>query len=142
MNPNPVAPPAQKSWFAQNWKMLAGVGCGLMLLCCMTSAVLVLIAGGADAFGDASARVDCGKPGPGGVDCDVKRTAGLTGLKACWSLEITCQNGGVMTGQSCASLAAGTDATQVNMPVDAFSNQDACDVPSNGAVKNLTVSAE
>ena len=45
-----------------------------------------------------AAQVDCGTPGPDGVDCDVQRTGGTGSLLACWTLEITCANQGVMVG--------------------------------------------
>lgn len=85
------------------------------------------------------ARVDCGAPGPGGVDCDIKRTGGESALQACWDLDITCENGGVMTGHACGELGAAAEKTSVNMPVDAFENQEACDAPASGKVKNLEV---
>lgn len=87
-----------------------------------------------------SARVDCGRPGPGGVDCTVKRTAGTAAVSACWDLEITCNNAGVMSAHACGKLAGDQATTVVNMPVAGFSNQKGCDVPKAGAVKNLEVS--
>lgn len=85
------------------------------------------------------ARVDCGQPGPGGVDCDLKRTGGESPIHACWDLDITCENGGVMTGHACGDLDAAAEKAVVNMPVADFSNQEACDVPSRGKVKNLSL---
>jgi hypothetical protein len=84
-------------------------------------------------------RVDCGEPGPGGVDCTMKRTAGSKSAEVCWDLEITCQNGGVMSGHTCGKLATEEQEGVVNMAADTFSDQDACDVPANGQVKNLQV---
>lgn len=84
-------------------------------------------------------RVDCGQPGPGGVDCTLKRTGGDADLQGCWDLEITCQNGGMMSGHACGKLAGNEAEGTVNMPVDSFADQDKCDVPTNGAVKNLEV---
>jgi hypothetical protein len=149
MTPQPNAPPSQPSWFSQNWKWLAGGGCLLALMCCGLFAVvggwlsLQQSAPGEDlpmnrATGDA-ARVDCGTPGPEGVDCDVKRTAGVGTIKACWTLAITCANQGVMEGEACGTVAAGEDRTTVTMPVAAFSNHDGCDAPKVGTVKGLTV---
>ncbi|MFZ5446063.1 MAG: hypothetical protein ACOZQL_39085 [Myxococcota bacterium] len=100
---------------------------------------LVVVAFAAFAKDLPSARVDCGVPGPNGVDCDVKRTAGKAALKACWNLEITCVNGGKMVASACHELAAGAKAGVANMPVASFSNQDQCDAPKSGAVKNLVV---
>lgn len=88
------------------------------------------------------ARVDCGQPGPGGVDCDIKRTGGEAALKACWDLDITCENGGVMTGHACGDLDAAAEKASVTMPVDAFENQEACDVPARGQVKNLELQVQ
>lgn len=84
-------------------------------------------------------RVDCGEPGPSGVDCDIKRTGGSAKLESCWDLEITCENGGVMKGHACGTLAAGAKKAVKNMPVSSFENQDACDVPKSGQVTNLVV---
>lgn len=142
MTPQPAPPAEQKSWFSRNWMWVAGGGC-LVLACCGVGTLLLV--GGAvasEAASQGSARVDCGTPGPSGVDCEVKRTAGLGGLQACWDLEITCTNGGTMRGHACGSLPAGSDGVTVNMPVAAFSNQDACDAPKQGAVQNLAVTAE
>ena len=144
MNPQPQGgPPQQQSWLQRNWKILAGVGCLGTLLCCGGFGLLSFFAAelGPNALGNGSARVDCGTPGPEGVDCVVKRTGMGGGLRPCWDLEITCQNGGVMVGNACGELpndTAGEEVT-VNMPVSAFSNQDGCDAPKSGAVKNLIV---
>jgi hypothetical protein len=151
----PGAPAPQQGWFSRNWKWLVGCGCLLALLCCGAFSVLAYAMkdAGVDAFNVAQksdqplvkvtetdgARVDCGAPGPGGVDCDVKRTSGGGALEACWDLDITCANGAVMRGHACGTLGAGEAATTVNMPVSAFSNQDACDAPARGAVQNLVV---
>lgn len=89
-----------------------------------------------------SARVDCGTPGPHGVDCLVQRTGGNRGFEACWDLAITCQSGGVMTGSACHSMAAADSKGEQNMPADGFSNQAACDVPASGQVENLKVTAQ
>lgn len=114
-----------------------------MLACCGLGTVLLV--GGAvasEAASASAARVDCGTPGPSGVDCEVKRTEGLGGFRACWDLEITCENGGKMRGHACGSVPAGGEGATVNMPVASFSNQDACDAPKQGAVLNLAVTAE
>jgi hypothetical protein len=139
-------PPQQPGWFSRNWKWVVLLGCVLPTTCCLTSAVLVLALGGEELesaiklAGDLpAARVDCGTPGPGGVDCDVKRTKGAAGFTACWDLEITCQNQGVMSGHACGTAKAGQDALVVNMPVSGFSNQEGCDAPVQGNVVNLTV---
>jgi len=71
----------------------------------------------------------------------VKRTGGSSGLEACWTLEIECANGGKMSGEACGSLSI-EDSVTVNMPVEGFSNQDACDAPKQGTVKNLVVTNE
>lgn len=161
MTPQPGPPPAQQqSWFARNWMWVAGGGC-LALMCC--AGVSLLLAGAlatqvpADGPGNtgpapgpspvkvgstSAARVDCGTPGPEGVDCDVKRTGGSGALQACWDLEITCENGGKMVGSGCGSLAAGASAGTVNLPVAAFSNQEGCDAPRQGKVVNLVVTDE
>lgn len=105
----------------------------------------MLLVGGvvaSEAAGTNAARVDCGTPGPSGVDCEVKRTEGLGGFRACWDLEIACQNGGKMSGHACGSVGAGAEGVTVNMPVSAFSNQDACDAPVRGTVQGLTVTNE
>lgn len=160
MTPQPVAPPPpqQQSWFSKNWMWVAGGGC-LVLACC---AFASLFAAGALASqlpdqptqpttdeptprGPASttaARVDCGTPGPEGVDCEIKRTGGSAAFQACWDLEITCVNGGVMVGQGCGSIAAQAAGGTVNLPVASFSNQEGCDAPRQGTVKNLVVTEE
>ena len=136
---------AQPSWFSRNWKWLAGLGCVVPLLCCGSLMVLGAVTGEQpidDVFKvttPVSARVDCGEPGPGGVDCIVKRTEGEGALTACWKLAITCRNQGVMRGDACGALAKGQAQTTVNMPVAGFSNQDGCDVPAAGAVQDLGV---
>jgi hypothetical protein len=88
-----------------------------------------------------AARVDCGTPGPHGVDCQVRRTGGDGAFEACWSLAITCQNGGVMNGSSCHAMAAGAAEGTANMPVAGFSGQDSCDVPASGKVEQLKVTS-
>lgn len=161
----PGAPAPQPGWFSRNWKWLVGVGCLGVAGCCgvFTVAGYVMKEAGVEALEEVQkeaekaanqpggqgpivklgaldgARVDCGQPGPEGVACDVKRTSGNGKLEACWDLDITCANGGVMSGHGCGTLGAGEAAGTVTMPVAAFSNQDACDVPSAGAVKNLVV---
>lgn len=84
-------------------------------------------------------RVDCGAPGPEGVDCDLKRTSGSSAVHVCWDLEITCANGGKMRGSRCHDIAAADKDAKANMPVDKFSDQDKCDTPKGGAVLNLVV---
>lgn len=98
-----------------------------------------LLLGGCEVTEANAGRVDCGAPGPGGVDCQVKRTAGTGAFQACWDLVISCQNGGKMTGSACHAMAAGASEGTQNMPVASFSNQDSCDVPSSGAVENLKI---
>jgi hypothetical protein len=141
MTPQPQSGPPQQSWFQKNWKILVGVGCLGTLLCCMGGGLIswLVAEAGPNAIGNGSARVDCGVPGPEGVDCVVKRTEGAGGLRPCWDLEITCQNGGVMVGSACGELPASSDEVTVNMPVASFSNQDGCDAPKSGAVKGLVV---
>ncbi|MDO5505454.1 MAG: hypothetical protein Q4F49_04065 [Pseudoxanthomonas suwonensis] len=87
----------------------------------------------------AAARVDCGTPGPHGVDCQVVRTGGPGAFEACWDLEISCQNNGVMTGASCHQVADGVPSGTQNMPVASFRNTEACDVPTSGQVRNLKI---
>ena len=89
-----------------------------------------------------AARVDCGAPGPQGVDCQVRRTGGSGGFEACWELVISCRNGGRMAGAACHPMAAGADEGVQNIPVAAFSNQAACDVPASGAVEGLKISPQ
>lgn len=136
----------QQSWFKKNWMWLAGAGCAIPMMCCGATMALGLIADEGKSTDPVvrvgeqpSARVDCGTPSPEGVDCDVKRTAGSAALEACWDLEITCNNGGVMSGHACGELADGEAASVANMAVADFSNQDGCDAPKAGAVKNLKV---
>ncbi|GMU59620.1 MAG: hypothetical protein AMXMBFR34_13830 [Myxococcaceae bacterium] len=140
------APGQQPGWFSRNWKWLVGGGCVLLLGCCgvmslgawLTGQEVATVRDAVEAL-DVAARVDCGTPGPGGVDCKLKRTAGAGKLEACWDLEITCTNGGKMLGHACGQLGAGQADGTANMPVSAFSNQDGCDSPVSGAVKNLLV---
>ena len=86
-----------------------------------------------------AARVDCGKPGPHGVDCAIRRTGGTGGFEACWDLAIACRNGGVMTGSACHGVAAGANGASMNMPVASFSDQARCDVPASGKVERLKI---
>ncbi len=86
-----------------------------------------------------AARVDCGTPGPHGVDCRVARTGGGSTFEACWDLVITCQNGSTMTGAACHTMAASAGEGSQNMPVASFSDQDRCDVPASGQVARLKV---
>lgn len=89
----------------------------------------------------ASARVDCGTPGPHGVDCRIQRTGGTGGFEACWTLVIGCGNGGGMSAATCHEVAAGIAGSSANMPVAGFSNQDTCDVPASGRVERLRITA-
>lgn len=89
-----------------------------------------------------SVRVDCGTPGPGGVDCTLTRTAGSMNVESCWDLEITCANQAVMSGHACAKLAGAAQTGTANMGVGDFSNQGACDAPKAGKVVNLVVTVE
>ena len=154
------APAPQPGWFSRNWKWLVGVGCLGALGCCGVFSIgAYFVQQEAEAVVNEAAtqlqkeaardtpadddtdgaRVDCGTPGPEGVDCDIKRKSGRTAFKACWDLEITCANGGVMVGHGCGTVAAGEAAGKANMPVSTFSNQEGCDAPKAGAVKQLTV---
>ncbi|MGY0799655.1 hypothetical protein ACW7G0_11455 [Lysobacter sp. A286] len=89
-----------------------------------------------------SARVDCGTPGPHGVDCQVQRTGGDGSFEACWDLIITCQNKGEMTGSACHEMTAGKSQGSENMPVAGFSSQDSCDAPVSGSVERLKVTSK
>ena len=95
--------------------------------------------GGAD---PAAARVDCGTPGPHGVDCEVRRTGGEVAFEACWTLAISCRNGAVMTGSACHVVPAGIGSGTANMPVAGFSGQDGCDAPANGKVEALKITPQ
>jgi len=88
-----------------------------------------------------AARVDCGTPGPHGVDCQVRRTGGSGSFEACWDLVIACRNGGEMTGSACHGMVAGETEGSKNMAVAGFSNQNACDVPSAGSVERLKITS-
>jgi len=107
----------------------------------LAAAALALAACTIDTNPD-SARVDCGAPGPGGVDCQVQRTGGDGGFEACWDLVISCQNGGEMTGSACHEMAAGANEGTENMPVAGFSGQDSCDVPASGKVERLKIASK
>lgn len=107
----------------------------------LSSAGLLLAACTVDTNPD-SARVDCGAPGPGGVDCQVQRTGGDGGFEACWDLVISCQNGGEMSGSACHEMAAGANEGTENMPVAGFSGQDSCDVPASGKVERLKITSK
>ena len=89
-----------------------------------------------------SARVDCGAPGPHGVDCQIQRTGGDGGFEACWDLVVSCQNGGEMTGSACHEMAAADSQGSENMPVAGFSSQDSCDVPASGSVEHLKITSK
>jgi len=89
-----------------------------------------------------AARVDCGTPGPHGVDCEVKRTGGDGAFEACWNLVITCQNGGEMIGAACHDMAAGESQGTQNMPVTGFSGQESCDMPASGKVEQLKITSK
>jgi len=107
----------------------------------LAAAALALAACTIDTNPD-SARVDCGAPGPGGVDCQVQRTGGDGDFEACWDLVISCQNGGEMTGSACHEMAAGANEGTENMPVAGFSGQDSCDVPASGKVERLKIASK
>jgi hypothetical protein len=132
------APPAT-GWWSKNWKWVVLLGCLVPTVCCGASAV-VAVALGLTLDPD-GVRVDCGEPGPRGVECTLKRTSGAGACEACWDLEIACANGAVMVGHACGSLGAGESDGRATMPVDAFSNQDACDAPASGTVTNLQVTS-
>ena len=116
---------------------LQTIACAIAL----STAGLLLAACTVDTNPD-SARVDCGTPGPGGVDCQVQRTGGDGGFEACWDLVISCQNGGEMTGSACHEMAAGANEGSENMPVAGFSSQDSCDVPASGKVERLKITSK
>lgn len=86
-----------------------------------------------------AARVDCGTPGPHGVECTIKRTAGNGGFEACWDLVIDCRNGGAMSGSACHKMAPGKNEASETMPVTSFSDQASCDVPTSGKVESMKV---
>lgn len=86
-----------------------------------------------------AARVDCGTPGPHGVDCTIKRTAGSGGFEACWDLVISCRNQGEMSGGACHIVTPGKNEASETMPVRSFSHQASCDVPTSGRVERLKV---
>lgn len=86
-----------------------------------------------------AARVDCGTPGPHGVECKIQRTAGNGGFEACWDLAITCRNKGEMSGGACHKVAPGKNEASEIMPVQSFSNQASCDVPTFGRVERLKI---
>jgi len=113
----------------------------IMRAIALSTAALALAACTVDTNPD-SARVDCGTPGPHGVDCQVQRTGGDGAFEACWDLVITCQNGGRMTGSACHAMAAGDTRGTRNMPVAGFSAQDACDVPASGSVERLEIASK
>lgn len=136
----PPPPAAQGSWFARNKVLAIAGGCFVLVACCGSSALLAVIF--SQPLGNGSARVDCGTPGPGGVDCEVVRTSGGGGLRPCWVLEITCQNGGLMRANACGTLGEGVDQVTVTMPASSFSNQSGCDAPKSGAVKELIVNPQ
>lgn len=135
------APPAQTGWFARNWKWVVLLGCVVPSLCCLGGTVVAVALGYSSVEPD-GVRVDCGEPGPGGVECTLKRTSGIGACEACWDLEILCANGAVMVGHACGALGAGESEGKANMQVDAFSNQDACDAPASGTVTNLQVTSQ
>ena len=89
-----------------------------------------------------AARVDCGTPGPHGVDCTVTRTGGDGAFQACWDLVITCRNEGVMSASACHGMAGGQGLSTQNMPVADFSGQQACDAPASGQVERLQIIAK
>lgn len=144
-----VTPPSQPpSWFSRNWMWLVAVFVVGPMICCGSCAVLGLVADDGASTSPIvrvtdlpSARVDCGEPGPGGVDCVLKRTDGAAALNACWDLDITCNNGGVMSGHGCGGLDANVPTATINIPAADFANQEGCDVPKQGAVKNLQITA-
>lgn len=128
--------PQPTSWFARNWKWLALIALLPGGCCCGATVIAASLSADEEVDG---ARVDCGTPGPGGVDCEVRRTSGKGPLEACWDLNITCVNQAVMGAHECGQLAAAQSTVKVNMPVSSFSNQAACDAPKLGAVEGLSV---
>ena len=141
MTPQGQLPPNQPGWFSRNWKWLIALAVLVPMLCCGS---LIALGGLAALFGSEpdAVQVDCGTPGPEGVDCDLKRTAGVTTFEACWDLEITCANQAVMVGHACSKVPAGQQTGKANMLVSAFSNQDKCDAPKAGVVTNLVVTPD
>src|SRR3546814_6128411 len=107
----------------------------------LSTAWLLLAACTVDTNPD-SARVDCGAPGPHGVDCQIQRTGGDGGFEACWDLVVACQNGGEMTASACHEMAAADSQGSENMPVTGFSSQDSCDVPASGSVERLKITSK
>ncbi len=97
--------------------------------------------GGSAGAGHDAARVDCGTPGPHGVDCEIRRTGGDGSFEACWDLAIACRNGGSMRASTCSTMAAAGQQGTRNMPAAAFSGQDSCDVPVSGQVEQLKITS-
>jgi len=107
----------------------------------LATAALMLAACSVSVNPDA-ARVDCGTPGPHGVDCTLTRTGGDGTIQACWDLVITCRNEGVMSASACHRMAGDQGLATQNMPVADFSGQQTCDAPASGQVERLQIIAK
>src|SRR3546814_14401485 len=89
----------------------------------LSTAWLLLAACTVDTNPD-SARVDCGAPGPHGVECQIQRTGGGGGFEQCRDTVVACENGGATTARVCHEMAAAARHRRQNMPVTGFSSQD------------------
>lgn len=86
-----------------------------------------------------AARVDCGKPGPHGVECSVQRTGATTAFDACWDLAITCQKGGERVSPTCQRMAVGEPVATATMSVARVAHRNSCGAPVTGKVQRVKV---
>ena len=73
-----------------------------------------------------------------GFDCNVSHTGGITDLKVCWDLELSCKNGKTSLAHACEEVAiSGTkDHTITDSEIDPGK---VCDSPKEYNVKNTAL---
>jgi acetyl-CoA acetyltransferase len=81
--------------------------------------------------------VEC-SAGAAGLQCTARPTLGGTKAKACWKVEIRCQNGTKAVAPACAEVRKG-QATTVTVAEDRFNGLEACDESLGLEVVDLTL---
>jgi len=90
-----------------------------------SAAVLFILCAACNAsVGGPRAQVNCNGVG-NAYDCTVTHTSGGSG-QVCWDIRATCQNGAIVSANSCVELSEG-GTVQHSVPVTSFSQWDTCD---------------
>jgi hypothetical protein len=85
----------------------------------------------------AEVSVEC-STGPAGLQCTAEHTSGGKKAKACWMVEIHCQDGTKTVAPACAEVEKGRAST-VTIAEHGFNGLETCDEPVGVDVFNLTL---